>query len=74
MAVLKPAFLIQHPIWSGLFWAALFIPCVALLEFLVMGRLQADLPSFIIRALLAGMAWGFAMRWWHKRRLGALAD
>ena len=74
MALLKPDFLVKHPIWSGLYWAALFIPCVALLEFLVMGRLQNNLPDFIIRALLAGMVWGFTMRWWQNRTLGAAAD
>lgn len=69
--MLKPAFLIEHPIWSGLVWSALFIPGVVLLEVVIRGDLPDSMTALAIRALLAGLAWGYAMRWWHKRRLDA---
>ena len=71
MFLAKPEFLMKHPIWSGLLWAALFIPCVALFEFVLNGRSLDYLPTLITRGMLAGIAWGYGVSWWYRWRLGA---
>ena len=67
MSLLKRDFLISHPIQSGLIWAALFVSGISLVD-AIRGN-STDLPALIIRALLVGIAWGYAVRWWHKRKL-----
>lgn len=74
MTPLKPEFLTKHPLQSGLIWAALFIPCVALFEFTYNARPLDYLPTLIIRGVLAGIVWGYVVSWWHRSRVGPPAD
>ena len=70
MTPIKPDFLMKHPFQSGLIWAALFIPCVALFEFIYNDRSLDYLPTLIFRGVLAGIAWGYVVSWWPKSRDG----
>ena len=59
-----PTFLARHPILSGLIWAAIFIPVVALVC-LLLGR-TGDLQAMAILAIPGGIAWSYGMRWWYR--------
>jgi len=68
MALLKPPFLVDHPIKSGLIWAALYVPVIVMLS-----ALQGRTENLLILTALAipgGLAWGYFMRWWYRRKLG----
>lgn len=66
MALLSPAYLLKHPIRSGLLWAAFFIPAIVFLSVL-QGRTE-KLPFLIVFAIPSGIAWGYGMRLWLKRK------
>ena len=66
MALLKPSFLVEHPIQSGLIWAGFYIPGIVLLSAL-QGRTET-LPAMIVFAIPGGIAWGYGVRWWYRRK------
>ncbi|MBN9505566.1 MAG: hypothetical protein J0I69_06020 [Altererythrobacter sp.] len=66
MPLLKPPFLVSHPILSGLIFAALFVPMTLLMN--AIGGVIVENPiSLIISAVPVGIAWGYCMSWWLKR-------
>lgn len=71
MALLKPNYLADHPIWVGLLWAVLFVPTLVLLNW-IQGQ-SVNLPVLIVAAVPAGIAWGYGMRWWYLTRRDARA-
>ena len=71
MALLKPDFLMKHPLQSGLLWTVLFFLSLVLLNLILTGELLDNLSARFLLAVPAGIAWGYTMRWWHKRKLDA---
>jgi hypothetical protein len=71
MALLKPNFLMKHPIRSGLIWTALFLTGVILWNLVMIDKPPENLSGLIVMAVLVGIGWGYSMRWWHKRKLGS---
>ncbi len=69
MALLSPQFLREHPVRSGLVWAAGFAPLMAALMLLTGGEVT---PLWVAKlcgaAIAGGLIWGFAMRAIQKGR------
>ena len=66
-AMQKTDFVRNHPIRAGLCWAAFVFSGALALNVIFSGKLPDNLASRLIVATLAGIAWGYAMRWWYQR-------
>jgi hypothetical protein len=69
MALLKPEFLREHPIQSGMIWTAGYVPLFLLLGW-VTGTFNITSRFVLVviaLGVLGGIAWGYWMKAYHDR-------
>jgi hypothetical protein len=64
--LLKPEFMRKHPIQTGMLWAVGFVIVYLLVS--SMTGADIDLVRFFVVAALAGVAFGYVMKWHHDRK------
>jgi hypothetical protein len=69
MALLKPQFMREHPVQSGMIWAVGFVALFLLIDWAT-GILPMN-PGFIglmiVLGIPAGLGWGYSMKAYHDR-------
>ena len=69
MALLKPKFMREHPVQSGMVWGAAFVGLFLLLMW-VTGILPLSIPFIglmIVLGIPAALGWGYSMKAYHDR-------
>jgi predicted RND superfamily exporter protein len=69
MALLKPQFMREHPVQSGMIWAAALV-ALFLLVMWVTGLLPLSVPFIglmIVLGIPASLGWGYSMKSYHDR-------
>jgi len=68
MALLKPQFLREHPVRSGMIWATGFAALMLLFLWITGMPIQPAIVTLLLLcSVMGGLGWGYSMKAYHDR-------